>query len=123
MEKLETIPAWDLEKIKSKKAVVFLEAKRDRKIHIAALMDISHLKKMWRTRIAEMQRQSRAPGDTVKDDSGAYAVLSEQRSSASLMTAKKVNVIARLPGCDGQAADAVSAQTQVRMEDAHRSLF
>ena len=29
-------------------------------------------------------------------------------------------IISRLPGCDGQAADAVSAYTQVKMEDAHK---
>ena len=35
------------------------------------------------------------------------------------MTAEKVmDIISRLPGCAGQAADAVSAYTQVRMEDA-----
>ena len=35
------------------------------------------------------------------------------------MTAAKVmDIISRLPGCDGQAADAVSAYTQVKMEDA-----
>ena len=34
------------------------------------------------------------------------------------MTAAKVmDIISRLPGCDGQAADAVSAYTQVRKED------
>ena len=39
------------------------------------------------------------------------------------MTAAKVkNAIARLPDCDGQAADAVSAYTQVKMEDAPRWL-
>ena len=55
----------------------------------------------------------------MKDDSGAYAVFTEQGSSASHMTAAKImDVIARLPGCSGQAADAVSAYTQVRMEDA-----
>ena len=46
----------------------------------------------------------------MKDDSGAYAVFTEQGSSASQMTAAKVmDVIARLPDCDGQAADAISA--------------
>ena len=30
------------------------------------------------------------------------------------------DIISRLPGCDGQAADAVSADTQVKMEDAHK---
>ena len=35
------------------------------------------------------------------------------------MTAEKVmDIISRLPGCGGQAADAVSAYTQVKMEDA-----
>ena len=35
------------------------------------------------------------------------------------MTAAKVmDIISRLPGCAGEAADAVSAYTQVKMEDA-----
>ena len=55
----------------------------------------------------------------MKDDPGAYAVFTEQGSSASQMTAAKVmDVIARLPDCDGQAADAVSAYTHRKMEDA-----
>ena len=33
-----------------------------------------------------------------------------------------MDVISRLPGCDGQAADAVSAKTQVKMEDPHKLL-
>ena len=59
----------------------------------------------------------------MKDDSGSYAVFTEQGSSASQMTAAKImDIISRLPGCDGQAADAVSAYTQVKMEDAHKLL-
>ena len=62
-------------------------------------------------------------GDIVKDNSGSYAVFTEQGSSASQMTAAKImDIISRLPGCDGQAADAVSAYTQVKMEDAHKLL-
>ena len=39
------------------------------------------------------------------------------------MTAAKImDIISRLPGFDGQAADAVSAYTQVKMEDAHKLL-
>ena len=49
--------------------------------------------------------------DIVKDDSGACAVFTEQGSSASQKTAAKVmDVTVRLPDCDGQAADAVSAK-------------
>ena len=62
-------------------------------------------------------------GDILKDDSGANAVFTEQGSSASQMTAAKImDVVARLPGCEGQAADAVSAYTQVKLEDAPKLL-
>ena len=33
-----------------------------------------------------------------------------------------MDIISRLPGCDGQAADAASAYTQVKMEDAPKLL-
>ena len=60
-------------------------------------------------------------GDIVKDNSGSYAVFTEQGSSASQMTAAKImDIISRLPGCDGQAADAVSAYTQVKLADARK---
>ena len=62
-------------------------------------------------------------GDIVKDDAGSYAVFTEQGSSASQMTAAEImDIISRLPGCDGQTADAVSANTQVKLEDAHKLL-
>ena len=55
----------------------------------------------------------------MRDDSGSYAVFAEQGSSASQMTAAKVmDVKARVPDCARQAADAVSAYTQVKMNDA-----
>ena len=61
--------------------------------------------------------------DIVKDDSGSYAAFTEQGSSALQMTAAKVmDIISRLPGCAGQAADAVSACTQVKMEDTPKLL-
>ena len=57
-------------------------------------------------------------GDIVKDDSESYAVITEQGSSASQMTAAKImDIISRLPRCAGQAAAAVSTYTQVKMED------
>ena len=49
-------------------------------------------------------------GDIVKDDSGTFTVFTEQGSSVSQMTAaKEMDVIARLPDCDGQAVDVISA--------------
>ena len=55
-------------------------------------------------------------GDIAKDDSGAYAVLTEQTA------AKAMDVTARVPDCDGHAADAVSACTELKLEDAPRLL-
>ena len=37
-----------------------------------------------------------------------------------LQEMERIDIISRLPGCDGQAADAVSAYTQLKMEDAHK---
>ena len=106
-KRLETIPAWQLDKVKCKKEVI-LEGQRDKKnVLFATQMDICHLKN------AESEKSKGRVvlrGDIVKDDSGAYAVFTEQGSSASRMTAAKVmDVIARLPDCDGQAADARSS--------------
>ena len=57
-------------------------------------------------------------GVLVKDDSVSYAVFTEQGYLASQMTTAKVmDIKSRLPGFAGQAADAVSADTQVKMED------
>ena len=59
----------------------------------------------------------------MKDNSGAYAVFTEPGSSPSQVTAATVmDVIARLPDCARQAADLVSAYTQVKMGDAPRLL-
>ena len=98
------------------------QGRRGATVHFASLMDICHLKN------AELEKNTIntnvelcSRGDIVKDNSGSYAVFTEQGSSASQMTAAKImDIISRLPGCDGQAADAVSAYTQVKMEDAHK---
>ena len=123
-EKLEKISAWNLTKVRSKKEVIDEARTTGTKVHFASLMDICHLKN------AELEAKHQnykgrvvLRGDIVKDDSGSYEVLTEQGSSASQMTAAKVmDIISRLPGCDGQAADAVSAYTQVKMEDASKLL-
>ena len=50
-------------------------------------------------------------------------VFTEQGSSASQVSAAKVmDIISRLPGCAGHAVDAVSAYTQVKMEDGPKLL-
>ena len=123
-EKLEKISAWNLTKVRSKKEVIDEARTKGAKVHFASLMDICHLKN------AELEAKHQKyegrvvlRGDVVKDDSGSYAVFTEQGSSASQMTAAEVmDIISRLPGCAGQAADAVSAYTQVKMKDAPKLL-
>ena len=88
-------------------------------------MDLCHLKNSeLEQHVQKYKGRVVLRGDVVKDDSGAYAAFTEQSSSASQMTAAKVvmHVIARLPFCDGQAADAISAYTQFKMEDAQKLL-
>ena len=121
-EKLEKISAWNLTKVKSKKQVIDEARTMGTTVHFASLMDICHLTNA--ELVAKHQKYKGRVvlrGDIVKDNSGSYAVFTEQGSSASQMTAAKImDSISRLPGCDGQAADAVSAYTQVKMEDAHK---
>ena len=82
-------------------------------------MDLCHLKDAeLETKHQKFKGRVVLRGDLVKDDSGSYAVFTEQGSSASQMTAEKVmDIISRLPGCAEQAADAVPDKTQVKMED------
>ena len=123
-EKLEKISAWNLTKVRSKKDVIDDARTKGAKVHFASLMDICHLKN------AELEAKHQKykcrvvlRGDIVKYDSGSHAAFTEQGSSASQMTAAKVmDIMSRLPGCAGQAADAVSADTQVKMEDAPKLL-
>ena len=123
-EKLERISAWNLSKVKSKITVIDEARMSGATVQFASLMDICHLKK------AELEAKHQKykgrvvlRGDIAKDNSGSFAVFIEQGSSASQITAAKImDIISRLPGFDGQAADAVSACTQVKMEDAHKIL-
>ena len=93
-------------------------------VHFASLMDICHLKMLnWRQSTQKYKGRVVLRGGIVKDDSGSYAVFTDQGSSAPQMTAAKItDIISKLPGCDGQAADAESVKTQVKMEDAHKLL-
>ena len=108
-EKLEKILAWNLTKVKSKKQVIDEARTSGATVHFASLMDICHLKN------AELEAKHQKykgrvvlRGDFVKDNSGSYAVFTEQGFSPFQMTAAKImDIISRLPGCDGQAVDAV----------------
>ena len=115
--KLEKISEWNLTKAKSKKQVIDEARTSGARVQFASLIRMCHLKN------AELEAKHQKykgrvvlRGDIVKDNSGSSAVFTEQGSSASQMTAAKIMEInSRLPGCDGQAAGAVSAYTQVKI--------
>ena len=123
-EKLEKIPAWDLTKVRNKSEVIDEARTKGAKVQFVSLMDICHLKNAeLETKNQKYKGRVVFRGDIVEDDSGSYAVFTEQGSSASQMTAAKfMDIKSRLPGCSGQAADAVSAYTQVKIEDAPKLL-
>ena len=82
-ENLEKISAWNLTKVRSKKDVIDEARTSGVTVHFASLMDICHLKN------AELEAKHQKykcrvvlRGDIVKDNSGSYAVFTEQGSSA-----------------------------------------
>ena len=80
-KKLEIIPAWLLEKVKSNKEVI-LEAQRDKKnVHFATLMDICHLQNAeFEPDFQKHKGRVVLRGDFVKDDSGANTVFHLKRA-------------------------------------------
>ena len=123
MKKLEKISSWNLTKVRSKKKVIDEARTKGAKVRFASLMDMSFENAELEAKHQKYKGRVVLRGGIVKDDSGSYAVFTEQGSSASQMTAAKVmDIISRLPGCAGQAADAVSAFAQVNMDDAHKLL-
>ena len=91
----------------SQKKSVIVEARHEgRKVHFASMMDLCHLKNSeLEPRYQKYKSRVVLRGDIVKDDSGAYAVFTEQGSSASQTTAAKVR-------------SSSWCNTQVKMEDA-----
>ena len=110
--KLDKIPAWQLTKVRNKSEVIAEARNKGIMVHFASLMDLCHFSRIrsWNHNFKNYRGRDVLRGDIVKDDSGSHAAFTEQGSSASQMTAAKVmDIISRLPGCAGQAADAMSA--------------
>ena len=99
---------------KSETNLTWLMKQEKEEKYFAPLMDLCHLKNAELvTKHQKIRGRVVLRDDIVKDDSGSYAVFTEHGSSASQMTAAKVmDIISRLPGCDGQPADAVSGYTK-----------
>ena len=101
---------------KEQKEVIQEGQKEQRTVHFASLMDICHLKNAeLEPKFQKYEGRFVLRGDIVKNRSDPCAVFTEKGWSASQMTAANVMDVM-------QAADAVSAHTQVKMEDASTSL-
>ena len=123
MRKTGEKPCMAADENEKQEEVIDGARKKCRKVHFASLMVLCHLENSeLEFQYQKFQGRVVFRGDIVKGDSGSYAVFTGQGSSASQMTAAKVmDIISRLPGCSGQAAFVVSAETQVKME--HASIF
>ena len=97
-EKLEKILAWDLTKVRRKSEVIDEARTTGAKVLFASLMHICHFKNAnLEAKHQKYKGRVVLRGDIVKDDSGSYAVFTEQGSSASQMTAAKVmDIVSRL---------------------------
>ena len=86
-DKLEKIPAGQLTKVSNKKDVIDEARNKGRKVHFASLMDLCHLKNSeLEPQFQKYKGRVVLRGDIVKNDSASFAVLTDQRSSASQMS-------------------------------------
>ena len=82
--------AWNLTKVRSRKEVIDEARTSGAKIHFASLMDTCHLKNAeFETKHRKYEGRVVPRSDIAKDDSGSYAVFTEQRSSASQMNSRQ----------------------------------
>ena len=89
-EKLEKLQVWQMTKVRSKKEVIKGAHNERRTVHVAALMDACHPRNSaLEQKFQKYEGRAVLRGNVVKDDSGSYAVFTEQGSSASQMTAAK----------------------------------
>ena len=116
-KKVETFLAWQWGKVKRKKEVVLEAQKKDKRIPLYCTHKC-HLNAKLEPKLQKNRGRVAPWVDIVKEDSGASSVFTEQGSSASQMTAAKVvDVFARLSGCGGQSADAVSQLSKSECPD------
>jgi hypothetical protein len=115
-----TQKAWDLFSVMEKDDVIQNATDKKKKVYFGSLMDSCHEKHSeLEAHLRKYKGRVVFRGDQVRDETGFYAVFSEQGTSASHQSgAKFVDAIARMPGCSGGDSDAVGAYTQCPLSDA-----
>ena len=119
VRKTRNSPTWQMTKVNSRKEVVQKAQKEGRTVYFAALMDICHLKNSeLNQKFQKKQRTCGAPKRHCEKRFWLPRCVCGARFVANDGRKKVMYVVARLRGCAGQATDAVSACTKVKMEDA-----
>ena len=117
--KLDKLLVRDYKKVRLKAEVIKQAEKDGRTVHFTSLMDLCsqvHPKHLPKYKGRVVRR-----GDNVKYHEGTRAGFTEKGASASqLAAATLLDTISLFPGMAGEANDAVSAYTQVRMSDGTR---
>ena len=116
--------AWNLTKVRSKKSEVIDKAwTKNKTVHFASLMDICHLKN------AELETKHRnTKGVELYSEATLWKMildlmqysLNKDLQHGKWQQLRSWKSYPDCQGAQGQAADAVSANTQVKMKDAHK---
>ena len=124
-ETLEKIPAWDKTKVRNKSEVSDEARREGRKVHFASLMDLCHLKNAeLETKHQKYKGQSCTPRRHCERWFWILCTIHWARIISITNDGRKKSRISSpdYPGSAGEAADAVSAFSQVKMEDAPKLL-
>jgi len=115
---------WDVNKVRPKADVIKESLKDGISVHFGKLMDLCHLKHAELEAIHQRYKGRVVfRGDQVKDETGSFAVFTEQGASASNIAASKfLDALSRMPGMSGEEADGVKAYTQCLFKDAAKLL-
>ena len=118
------LEAFVLEEMMGHKDVVKMYEDQKKKVHFGSA------RALWHGKDSEMCLDDPeykggvvSRGDIVRHADGYYAIFSERGTSSSHMAATKfLDAIARLPDCDGEDSDAMSAYTQVELDEVEKAL-
>ena len=114
-EKLEKISAWNLTKVRSKKEVIDEARTSGAKVHFCIIHGHMSFEKCWiggkTPKIQRSSLYSEVILYKIMRDLMQYS-LNKDLQHLKWPAAKIMDIISGLPGCDGQAADAVSAKTK-----------
>ena len=120
-DKLNKKTAWDFTTVRAKADVIADAKKKGKRVNFGNLMELCH-EKHSELKLAIPTYKGRLVfrGDQVRDETGYYAVFSEQGTSASHMdAAKMIDAMGRMPGNKVEDSDAIGAYHQVSLKDAH----